>query len=59
MPIMDLYDGTTNPEEHLRVYKVLMYVQNVNDVTYCRFFPATLKEVAHSGSTEPSPVFKT
>jgi len=26
MPTMDLYDGTTDPEEHLGVYKTQMYV---------------------------------
>jgi len=47
MPTMDLYDGATNSEEHLGVYKTQMYVQDVDDVTYCQFLPATLKGVAH------------
>ena len=45
---MDLYDGTTDPEETLRVYKVQMYIQDVADAAYCRYFPATLKGVAQS-----------
>ena len=26
MPMVDLYDGSTDPEEHLGVYKAQMYV---------------------------------
>ena len=44
MPTLDLYDGTTNLKEHLGVYKMQMYVQDVDDAAYCRFFQATLKE---------------
>jgi len=46
MLTMDLYDGTTNPEEHLGVYKVEMYVQDVDNAPYCRYFPVALKGVA-------------
>ena len=48
MPILDLYDGTVDPEEHLEVYKAQMYVQDVDDVTYSHYFPTTLKGVAQS-----------
>ena len=48
MPMLDLYDGTGDPEEHLGVYKAQMYVQDVDDASYCRYFPATLKGVAQS-----------
>jgi len=48
MPTLGLYDGTTNPEVHLGVYKAQMYVQDVDNATYCRYFPAILKEVAQS-----------
>ena len=48
MPTVDLYDGTTDPEEHMEVYKAQMYVQDVNDAAHCRYFPATLKGVAWS-----------
>ena len=27
MPTVDLYDGTTDPEEHLGMYKAQMYVR--------------------------------
>lgn len=46
MSTVDLYDGNTDPEEHLGLYKAHMYVQDVDDATYCRYFPATLEEVA-------------
>ena len=45
MPNLELYDGTTDPEEHLRVYKTQMYIQDVDDAAYYRYFPATLKGV--------------
>ena len=34
---VDLYGVTTDPEEHLGVYKVQMYVQDVDDTAHCRF----------------------
>jgi len=46
MPTVDLYDGTTNPKEHLGVYKAQMYVQDVYYAAHCRYFPVTLKGVA-------------
>ena len=48
MPKLDPYDGRTDPEEHLRVYKAQMYVQDVDDASYCRYFPITLKGVTQS-----------
>jgi len=46
MPTVDLYDGTTDLEEHLAVYKAQMHVQDIDDTAYCRYFPTTLKGVA-------------
>jgi len=43
---LGLYNGTTDPEEHLGVYKVQMYVQDMDDATYYRYFLATVKGVA-------------
>jgi len=43
MPTFKLYDGTSDLDEHLRVYKAQMYVKDVGDVAYCRYFPTTLK----------------
>jgi len=36
MAIVKLYDGTTDPEEHLGVYKAQTYIQDVDDTAYCR-----------------------
>ena len=43
---IDAYDGTTDPDDHLAAYKHLMYLQGVDDATWCKYFPATLKGVA-------------
>ena len=48
VPTIDLYTRTTDPKEHLGVYKAQMYVQNVDDLAYCRYLPSTLKWVAQS-----------
>ena len=45
-PTIDAFDGTTDPDDHLSAYKHLMYVQGVDDATWCRYFPATLKRIA-------------
>ena len=45
-PPVDLFDGTTDLDDHLDVYKAQMYVQDVDDATCCRYFPATLKGIA-------------
>jgi len=55
MPTVDLYDRTTNPEKHLGVYKAQMYVQDMDDASYCRYFPATLKGVAQSWFNDLAP----
>jgi len=48
MPALELYDGTTDSKAHLVVHKAQMYVQDVDDVAYCQYFPTTLKGVAQS-----------
>jgi len=48
MPIMDMYDGITDPKEHLGVHKAQIYIQDVDDAAYCRYFPTTLKRVVQS-----------
>ena len=55
MPTIDLYNGTTDPEEHLGVYRAQMYVQDVDHASYCWYFPATLKGVAQSWFNGLSP----
>jgi len=46
MPSIELFDRTTDLDKHLDVYKAQMYVQDVDDVTCCQYFPATLKGIA-------------
>ena len=48
MPTVELYNGTTGPEEHLGVYKAQMCIQDVDDAAYYPQFPATLKRMAQS-----------
>jgi len=52
MSSIDLFDGTTDPDDHLNVYKAQMYVEDVDDVTCCRYFPAMLKALPRSGSMD-------
>ena len=46
MPSVELFDGITDPDDHLDVYKAQMYVQNLEDVMCCRYFLTTLKGIA-------------
>ena len=55
MPTVDLYDRITDPEEHLGFCKAHIYVQDVDDATYCRYFPATLKGVAQLWFNDMTP----
>ena len=43
---LELYDRTTHPEEHAGGVKAQMYLQDVDDVTYCQYFHTTQKVVA-------------
>ncbi|XP_021743268.1 uncharacterized protein LOC110709365 [Chenopodium quinoa] len=44
--LVGAYDGTGNPEEHITSHRNLMYLQSIDDATWCKCFPATLKGVA-------------
>jgi len=46
MPYVEPFDGTTNPDGHLDVYKAQMYVLDMDNATCCRYFSATLKGIA-------------
>ncbi|XP_010667376.1 uncharacterized protein LOC104884429 [Beta vulgaris subsp. vulgaris] len=46
LPIIDPFDGIIDPDDHLSAYKHQMYVQAMDDATWCKNFPATLKGVA-------------
>jgi len=43
MSSVEPFDGTTDPDDHLDVYKAQIYVQDVDDAMCCRYFPATLR----------------
>ncbi|GAB2280334.1 hypothetical protein Dimus_039399 [Dionaea muscipula] len=43
MPILDLYDGSTDQDDHLGTYVTKMRLLNYNNVVLCRTFSTTLK----------------
>ena len=46
MPQTELYDGTSDPLDHLESFKALMLLHGANDGVMCRAFPATLRKSA-------------
>lgn len=44
-PEIELYDGTTNLEDHIASFCCHMYLQDVDNPMWCRCFPSTLKGV--------------
>jgi len=42
MPIFDKYDGTTNPNNHMRVFMHQMMFHAVSDPIWCRVFSTSL-----------------
>ncbi|XP_057248901.1 uncharacterized protein LOC125494762 [Beta vulgaris subsp. vulgaris] len=55
LPTIEPFDGTTDPDDHLSAYKHQMYVQGVDDATWCKNFLATLKGVAQKWFNNLSP----
>jgi len=45
MPFVKPFDGTTDPDDHVDVYKAQMYVRDVDETMYCQYFPATLRGI--------------
>ena len=43
MPLVESYDGSMDPLDHLESFKTLMHLQGVADEIMCRAFPTTLK----------------
>lgn len=43
MPVLESFDGTRDPLDHLETYKALMDLQVVPDQIICKAFPTTLK----------------
>ena len=48
MPSIELYDGTTDPLDHLEVYKSRMWIQGAIDALLCIAFSTTLKATAQT-----------
>ena len=46
MPQTELYDGTSDPLDHLESFKALILLHGANDGVMCRAFPATLRKSA-------------
>ena len=46
MPQTELYDGSSDPLDHLEAFKALMLLHGANDGTMCRAFSATLRKAA-------------
>ena len=45
-PQMELYDGSTDPCDHLERYRTLMMIQGASDALMCLSFPTTLQKSA-------------
>ena len=45
MPQTKLYDGSSDPLDHLEAFKALMLLHGANDGTLCWAFPSTLRKV--------------
>ena len=46
MPQTELYDGSSDPLDHLEAFKALMLLHGTNDGTLCQAFSATLRKAA-------------
>ncbi|MCI11521.1 hypothetical protein A2U01_0032622, partial [Trifolium medium] len=42
LPKIELYNGTTDPEEHLAKFRALMLLNGIEDQIQCRVFACTL-----------------
>ncbi|GFS31174.1 hypothetical protein Acr_00g0016040 [Actinidia rufa] len=52
---LGIYEGKTDPMDHLDLYKSLMYLQGCSDEVMCKAFSATLKGPARSWFRKLSP----
>ncbi|GAB2291989.1 hypothetical protein Dimus_038184 [Dionaea muscipula] len=46
LPHFELYDGSTDPEDHVNSFEIKMQLFNVDDPIMCRAFPSTFKGAA-------------
>ena len=44
MPLVETYDRSKDPLDHLESFKTLMHLQGVADEIMCRTFPTMLKD---------------
>lgn len=49
--LVETYDNTTNPYDHLERYKALMILQWILDALICKSFPSTLQDNAQAWYT--------
>ena len=41
---MNLYDGSTDPDEHLNIFKTQMTLYTIDRTVWCKVFPTSLRE---------------
>ena len=46
--VIDRYDGTTDPDEHIHVYLTQVGLYTTDDAILCKVFPTSLKGAALS-----------
>ncbi|GAB2209563.1 hypothetical protein Droror1_Dr00026782, partial [Drosera rotundifolia] len=46
MPSFNHYDGTTDPEDHVSTFEIMMQLYNVEDAIMCKAFPSTFAGAA-------------
>ena len=44
MSVIESFDGSTDPMDHIESYKALMVLQGASDTLLCIIFPVTLKK---------------
>ena len=54
--MIDKYDGSTDPDEHIAIYTTQISLYTWNDAVMCRVFPTTLKGAALSWFTRLPPL---
>ncbi|XP_010259737.1 PREDICTED: uncharacterized protein LOC104599072 [Nelumbo nucifera] len=54
-PTLEMYDGTSDPDDHLESFRALMILYGYSDVLTCRTFQATFRGAAHHWFSNPPP----
>jgi len=50
--LINRYDGITDPDEHINVYKTQMSLYSSEKIVWCRVFPTSLKNEHSVGSLD-------